>query len=87
VSVLHDFGTRPDYIKTGQNSIMAPRLNANHAVAFLGLILAICVFTFMARIHAPSKVCWGSAILSILVVAIFWSSVSLGADDDEEDEI
>jgi hypothetical protein len=65
---------------------MAPRLNANHAVAVLALVLAAAVYSLMVHIGTPSKIAWGSAILSILVVAIFWSSVSLGADD-EDDEI
>ena len=63
---------------------MAPRFNANHAVAFLALILAVCVFALMNRWGVPSKIAWGSAILSILVVAIFWTAVNLGADDEDE---
>ena len=65
---------------------MAPRINANHAVAFLALVLAICMYAMMQRMGAPSKIAWGSAILSILVVAIFWTAVNLGADDEEDEE-
>jgi hypothetical protein len=70
----------------GQNSLMVqfPRLNSNHGVAFLGLILALSVYGFMSRAGVPSKICCGSAILSMLVVAMFWSAISLGADDEDE---
>ncbi len=29
--------------------------------------------------------CMGAAILSVLVVGIFWSAVQLGADDEDEE--
>ena len=64
---------------------MAPKLTINHAVAFLALILAVCVFCLMSRFGVPSKIAWGSAILSILVVSIFWSAVNLGSDDEEDE--
>jgi hypothetical protein len=64
---------------------MAPRINANHAVAFLALVLAVCVFAVMEKLGAPSKICWGSGILSILVVAIFWTAVNLGTDDEDDE--
>ena len=63
---------------------MSPRLNVNHAVAVLALVLALAVFSLFTRMGIPSKIAWGSAILSILVVAIFWSAVNLGSDDEDE---
>ena len=60
------------------------RLNLNHLVAFLGLVLSIAVFLALRRLNLPDKICLGAAVLSILVVAIFWSAVLVG-DDDEED--
>ena len=65
---------------------MAPRINANHAVAVLGIVLAASVYLLMVRYNAPSRIAWGSAILSILVVAIFWSAVNLGDTDDDDDD-
>jgi hypothetical protein len=65
---------------------MKPRLTVHHAVAFLGLILAWAVYSMMNRyLHVPSKIAWGSAILSILVVAIFWSAINLTTEEDEDD--
>ena len=64
---------------------MRPQLTLNHAVAFLALILSIAVYSLMGKLGAPSKIAWGSAILTILVVAIFWSAVNLGADDEEDE--
>jgi hypothetical protein len=56
----------------------------NHVVALLGLVLAVCSYMALHKYGTPEKVCVGAAILCILVVAIFWSCVLLGADDDEE---
>ena len=64
---------------------MAPKLNIHHAVAFLAFVLAIAVFSLMHRWAVPSKIAWGSAILSILVVGIFWSAVNIGSDDEEDE--
>jgi hypothetical protein len=64
---------------------MSPRINVNHVVSFLALVLAIACFSLFSRMGAPSKIAWGSAILSILVVAIFWSAINLGADEEEDD--
>jgi len=63
---------------------MLRNLGINHVVALLGLVLSICSYLALKRYGAPDKVCVGAAILSILVVAIFWSSVLLGADDEED---
>jgi asparagine N-glycosylation enzyme membrane subunit Stt3 len=63
---------------------MLRNLGINHLVALLGLVLAICSYLALHRYGTPEKVCIGAAILCILVVAIFWSSVLLGADDDED---
>ncbi|MBU6452134.1 MAG: hypothetical protein KGS72_10175 [Cyanobacteria bacterium REEB67] len=63
---------------------MLRNLGINHLVALLGLVLAICSYLALHRYGTPEKVCIGAAILCILVVAIFWSSVLLGADDEED---
>lgn len=62
-----------------------PRLSVHHAVAVLGFVLALAVYSMMSKFGVPSKIAWGSAILSILVVAIFWSAVNLGADDEDDE--
>lgn len=62
----------------------APKISLNQAVAFLGLVLSASVFVLMTRYGIPEKIAFGSAILSILVVAIFWTAVNLG-DEDEDD--
>ena len=59
------------------------QLNLNHVVAFLGLVLSIAVFLALRRMNFPDKICLGASVLSILVVAIFWSAVLVGDDDDE----
>ena len=64
---------------------MQPRLTVNHAVAVLAIVLALAVFQVMNRFGVPSKIAWGSAILSILCVAMFWSAINLGPDDEDED--
>lgn len=61
-----------------------PRLTLNHAVAVLGLLLGLSMYVLMTRFHIPERIAWGSAILSILVVSIFWTSINL-ADEDEDD--
>lgn len=63
----------------------SPRLSVNHAVAVLALVLAIAVFSLFTRMGVPSKMAWGSAILSILVVSIFWTAVNLGTDDEDDE--
>jgi multisubunit Na+/H+ antiporter MnhF subunit len=59
-------------------------LSINHVVAFLGLVLALSVYLVMKRFSVPDKLAVGAAILSALVVSIFWTSVMLGTDEDEE---
>ncbi|MBS1957760.1 MAG: hypothetical protein JST89_26480 [Cyanobacteria bacterium SZAS-4] len=61
-----------------------PQITVNHMVAVLALILSASCYLMMKRYGLPDKVCVGSAILSILVVSIFWTSVLLGAEDDDE---
>lgn len=53
-------------------------------VALLALVLSAAVYLMMRRYGLPDKICWGAAILCILVVSIFWTCVLLGADDDED---
>lgn len=59
-------------------------LTINHVVALLGLVLSMTAYISLKRYGIPDKICVGGAILALLVVAIFWSCVLLGADDDEE---
>lgn len=66
------------------NGIPVPKITLNHAVAFLGLVLALSVFVLMTKYGMPQKIAFGAAILSVLVVSIFWTSVNL-ADEDESD--
>lgn len=63
----------------------APKLTIHHAVSVLAIVLALSVFEAMSRFGVPSKVAWGSAILSILMVAIFWSAINLAADDEDDE--
>ncbi len=60
------------------------RITLNQIVAVLGFSLALAVFSILTKYGVPEKIRWGAAILSILVVAIFWSAVQLGADDEDE---
>ncbi len=60
-------------------------LTINHLVALLALVLSIASYLMMRRFHFPDKVCVGGAILCILVVAIFWSCVLLGTEEDDEE--
>jgi len=60
------------------------RITLDQIVAVLGLSLALAVFSVLTKYGAPEKIRWGAAILSILVVAIFWSAVQLGADDEDD---
>lgn len=64
--------------------MFSPKISLNHAVAFLGVVLGLSVYTLMVRYHVSERIAWGSAILSILVVAIFWTAVNLSDDDEEE---
>lgn len=64
--------------------MFAPRISLNQAVAFMALVLSLSVFVLMTRYGIPERIAFGSAILSILVVAIFWTAVNLGDDDEEE---
>ena len=60
-------------------------ITIHQIVALLGLVLAISVYAVLNRFGVPSRICLGAAILSILVVGIFWSAVQLGADDEDEE--
>lgn len=60
------------------------RFSINHVVALLGGVLAIAVYLLMRRFSVPEKLCVGAAILSALVVSIFWTSVMLGTGEDDE---
>ncbi|HEY9871644.1 MAG TPA: hypothetical protein V6D08_20980 [Candidatus Obscuribacterales bacterium] len=60
-------------------------LTLNQIVALLGLALSLAVYSLLTKFGVPEKIRWGAAILSILVVAIFWSAVQLGAEDEDEE--
>lgn len=60
------------------------RITIHQVVAVLGLALALGVYSLMTRMGVPEKIRIGAAVLSILVVAIFWSAVQLGTDDDDD---
>ena len=50
----------------------------------MGVVLAASVFLLMTRYGIPERIAFGSAILSILVVSIFWTAVNLGDEDEDE---
>jgi 4-hydroxybenzoate polyprenyltransferase len=56
----------------------------NHVVAVLGAVLSLAVYLLMRRYSVPEKLCVGTAILSALVISIFWTSVLLGTQDDDD---
>lgn len=60
-------------------------ITIHQIVALLGLVLAISVYAVLNRFGIPNRICMGAAILSVLVVGIFWSAVQLGADDEDEE--
>ncbi len=64
---------------------MFGHVTINQLVAFLGLMLATVVFALLNKYGAPIRICWGAAILCILVVSVFWSAVNLAVEDDDED--
>ena len=60
-------------------------ITIHQIVALLGLVLAISVYAVLNRFGVPFRICLGAAILSVLVVGIFWSAVQLGAEDEDEE--
>lgn len=62
------------------------RITSHQVVAVLGLVMALSIFTILHRLGVPNRICWGGAILAVLVVATFWSAVNLGAEDEEDEE-
>lgn len=62
-----------------------PLITINQIVAILGLTLALSDYALLHRFGVPERICWGTSIFSVLVVAIFWSAVQLGADDEDEE--
>lgn len=60
-------------------------ITSHQIVAVLGLVLALSVYSLLNKFGVPNRICWGASILCVLVVAIFWSSVNLGADDEDEE--
>lgn len=68
-----------------QTVLVIRTITIHQIVALLGLALAISVYALLNRFGVPGKICLGAAILSILVVGIFWSAVQLGAEDEDEE--
>jgi len=64
-------------------NVIHPKITLNQTVAFLGLVLSLSLFMLMTRYGVPEKIAFGAAILSILVVAIFWTAINLGDDDED----
>ena len=62
----------------------APKITLNQAVAIMGLILSLSVFLMMTRFGIPEKIAFGAAVLSVIVVSIFWTAVNLSEEDDDE---
>jgi hypothetical protein len=60
-------------------------ISINHVVAMLGLILALGSFMVLKHYGCPDKICVGAGVLSAMVVAIFWSCVMLGTEEDDEE--
>jgi uncharacterized membrane protein len=60
-------------------------MNINQVIALFGFILACCVFLIMHKLGFPDKIKYGTALLSIIFVAVIWSTanITLGGDDDE----
>ncbi len=60
-------------------------MRIHQLVAILGLMLACCVFLVLHKLGFPDKIKYGTALLSILFVAMIWStaSLTLGGDDEE----
>lgn len=61
------------------------KITIHQIVALLGIALAISVYSLLSKFGVPYKISLGAAILSVLVVGIFWSAVQLGADDEDEE--
>ena len=59
-------------------------LALNKIVSILALCLGLSTFLVLRRYGFTDKVCIGAGILCILAVAIFWSCVMLGAEDEDE---
>ena len=60
-------------------------ITIHQVVAVLGLVLCLAVYSLLTRFGIPARVCLGAAILSIIVVATFWSAIQLGAEDEDEE--
>lgn len=59
-------------------------ITLDQMVALLGVVLTVAVYSLMGRLGVPPQIQVGAAVLSALVVAIFWSTVCLGADDEDD---
>lgn len=61
------------------------RFHINHVVAILAICLALSSFLALRRYGFPLKVCFGAGVLSVLVVAMFWTAIALTGGPDEDD--
>ena len=59
-------------------------ITTHQIAALLAFLLAVTVYFLMTSLGLSAKLAVGTTILSVLVVAIFWSCVNLGAHDDDE---
>jgi hypothetical protein len=62
-------------------------MRLNQLVAILALVLACCVALMLYKFGFPAKIIYGAAVLSILFVAIIWSTACLilGAFDEDDE--
>ena len=61
-------------------------MRINQVVAILALVLACCVALMMYKFGFPDRIIFGAGVLSILFVAIIWSTACLilGAFDEDD---
>ena len=61
-------------------------MSLNQAVSIFALVLSCCVALIMYRLRFPDRIVFGAAVLSILFVAIVWSTTCLILKDFNEDD-
>ena len=62
-------------------------MRLNQAVAIMALVLACCLALMLHKFGLPDKIVVGAAVLSILFVAIVWSTacIILGAFNEDNE--